>query len=264
MIVALLAAWSAPGTAPLCAAPGTISPGISGPGPGGHVLARSGAGARAITDAASLILASDAGRFAVEDVSGPPGKPLPLRITLPPETGDLFRVVMFHGVPERVSLTRGFALGEAWAVSPDDLDGLSLVAPEDYAGVFAMDVIFVHGKGEARERRTMSVRIAAAQVPPQPAVSAEMEADMLAKSRRLLEVGDVAGARLVFDFLARQGSARGAFALAQTYDPEFLDSLDVRGGVRADMAQAMQWYREAARLGSEPATTRLGALRAGQ
>ncbi len=216
------------------------------------------------SSAPALILVADGGRFSVDDISGPAGKPIPVRISLPPENDDLFRVVMFQGIPEEVSFSGGFALGEAWAVSPEDLDGLALVAPEDFTGEFPLDVIYVHGKGEARERQRISVRIGDAPAKAAPAVSAEVEKAMFTKSRRLLETGDVAGARLVFEFLARKGSARGAFALAQTYDTEFLESLSVRGGVRPDMAKAMKWYREAARLGSEPASTRLGALRAGQ
>lgn len=211
-----------------------------------------------------LILVADGARFSVDDISGPAGRPIPVRISLPPENDDLFRVVMFQGIPEDVKFTGGFALGEAWAVSPEDLDGLALVTPDGFTGAFPLDVIYVHGKGEARERQRISVRIGDAPTKAAPAVSAEVEAAMFAKSRRLLETGDVAGARLVFEFLARKDSARGAFALAQTYDPEFLESLSVRGGVRPDMTKAMKWYREAARLGSEPASTRLGALRAGQ
>lgn len=223
----------------------------------------SGATASAPSGPALIRVAKRAG-FTVEDITGPPGRPLPVHITLPPENGDLFRVVMFQGVPEKVEFTGGFALGEAWAVSPDDLDGLALVAPEGFSGSFPLDVIYVHGKGEERERRKISVRIGVAPAKARPSVSPELEDTMFSKSKRLLEVGDVAGARLVFEYLARQGSARGAFALAQTYDPEFLESLSVRGGVRPDMTTAMKWYREAARLGSGQASTRLGALRAGQ
>jgi len=212
----------------------------------------------------SLILVADGAGFSVDDISGPPGQPIPVRISLPPENDDLFRVVMFQGVPADVKFSGGFALGDAWAVSPEDLDGLALLTPDGFTGAFPLDVIYVHGKGQARERLRISVRIGDAPAQASPSVRPEVEDAMFAKSRRLLEVGDVAGARLVFDFLARQGSARGAFALAQTYDPEFLESLSVRGGVRPDMNKAMKWYREAARLGSEPASTRLGALRAGQ
>jgi TPR repeat protein len=214
--------------------------------------------------AAALILVANDARFTVEDMHGPPGKPLPVRITLPPENDDLFRVVMFRGVPEKVEFTGGFSLGEAWAVSPEDLDGLALVAPDNYSGRFELEVIYIHGKGETRERRTISVSIGDTPAPARAAISPQVEETMFAKSERLLATGDVAAARLVFDFLARQDSARGAFALAQTYDPEFLDSLNVRGGVRPNMAKAMKWYREAARLGSEQASTRLSALRAGQ
>jgi len=255
---------------PLAAAPAGHGHVIRAPAKVADVAFRFPSGEAPARYAPGIIAVADGNGFRIEDIIGPAGKPLPVRVALPPEGNDLFRVIMFRGIPEKVELTKGFALEEAWAVSPDDLDDLALVAPEGYSGRFSLNVIYVHGRGEARERRTISVRIgdAAAQAEAsargEASLSPEMEASMFAKSRKLLATGDVAGARLVFDFLARHGSARGAFALAQTYDPEFLESLSVRGGVRPDMTKAMKWYRKAARLGSEPASTRLSALRAGQ
>lgn len=212
---------------------------------------------------ARIRLAEQSG-FAVQDISGPPGEPLPVRVNLPPEEGDLFRVVMFRGLPEGAKLTEGVALDEAWAVSPEQLEGLALVAPEDFSGTFQLDVIYIHGKGDSRQKRQVEVRIARQPMTTPPQVSEPEEKAMLARSREMLETGDVAGARLVLDYLARHGSAGGAFALAQTYDPQFLESLSVRGGVRPDMAKALKWYRKAAELGSEPASTRLTALQATQ
>lgn len=219
---------------------------------------------RAVEARARLHLAQQQSGFAVQDIAGPAGKPLPVRVALPPENGDLFRVLMFRGMPEDVTLNQGVEIGEAYAVSPDQLDGLALVTPEDFDGQFQFDVIYVHGTGNSRERRTVSVRVEGASAPARPQVSAQEVEDMLARSRDLLGTGDIAGARLMLDYIARRDSPRGAFALAQTYDPQFLESLGVRGGVKPNIAKALQWYRKAARLGSEPASTRLSALEAGQ
>jgi len=219
---------------------------------------------RAVETRARIHLAQQSGGFSVQDIAGPAGKPLPIRVALPPENGDLFRVLMFRGMPENVTLNRGVEIGEAYAVSPEQLDGLALVTPEGFGGQFQLDVIYVHGTGNSRERRTVSVQIDGSAAPARPKVSAQEVEDMLARSRKLLEIGDIAGARLMLDYLARQDSPRGAFALAQTYDPQFLENLSVRGGVRPNMAKALQWYRKAAQLGSEPASTRLSALEAGQ
>jgi len=211
-----------------------------------------------------LRVAQDESGFTVKDIKGAPGKPLPVRVVLPRTQDDLFRVLMFRGLPDGVQLTQGFALEKAWAVSPDNLDELALIAPEDFTGSFTLEVIYVHGDGDARARREITVNIARSSRKTAQSLPADVKEAMFEKSQRLLEVGDVAGARLVFEYLARHGSHRGAYALAQTYDPEFLDSLSVRGGVRPDMTKALKWYRKAAELGSEPASTRLSALRAGQ
>lgn len=219
---------------------------------------------RADESGARIQLAQQSGGFSVQDIAGPAGKPLPVLVSLPPENGDLFRVLMFRGMPEDVTLNHGVEIGEGYAVSPDQLDGLALVTPEDFSGQFQFDVVYVHGTGDNRERRTVLVQIDGPTASTRPQVSEQEIEDMLARSRKLLKTGDIAGARLMLDYIARRDSPRGAFALAQTYDPQFLESLGVRGGVKPNIAKALQWYRKAARLGSEPASTRLSALEAGQ
>ena len=82
------------------------------------------------------------------------------------------------------------------------------------------------------------------------AISGADEQSMLRRARELMERGHVSGARLIFEHLALQQSALGAFALAQTYDEKFLKTLSGTG-MEPDSKLAAKWYRRAAELGSE-------------
>ena len=72
--------------------------------------------------------------------------------------------------------------------------------------------------------------------------------------------GDISAARLLFEDLAAMGSAKGAFAMAQSYDPAYLRKIFIQGGLQPDADQARTWYENAARLGSGDAQRALGAL----
>lgn len=81
-------------------------------------------------------------------------------------------------------------------------------------------------------------------------VSGEEEQSMLLRARELMDRGEIAGARLIFEHLAQKRSALGAFALAQTYDEKFLTSISAKG-MQPDQSLAAQWYRRAAELVAE-------------
>ncbi len=220
------------------------------------------------------IIVAQQGGFSVGDISGPPDEPLPLEITLPPEDGDLFRVIMVRGLPDDFELTAGVSLDDAWALSPSEASGVSLVAPQGYNGAFSMEVLFIRGNGEAREQQLVNVRIGpeparevtgAAEEPEQqqarkPALSPEIEKSMFDRAERMMAGGDIAGARLILRYLAEHGVAGAAFAMGQSYDPGFLQDIYVRGGDPSDVAKAREWYRRAADMGNTDARSRLTAL----
>ncbi len=85
-----------------------------------------------------------------------------------------------------------------------------------------------------------------------PKLPAEQEDKMLKRGSTLLGQNDIAGARLIFQYLANHGSAGGAFAFAESYDPRKLASHRV-AGVTSDADQARSWYARAAELGSREA-----------
>lgn len=70
---------------------------------------------------------------------------------------------------------------------------------------------------------------------------------MLRRGHEMLEQGQIAGARLVFEHLADQDSPLGAFALAQSYDSRFLGSKGIKGAEPNDDLAA-KWYQRAAEL----------------
>jgi TPR repeat protein len=90
-------------------------------------------------------------------------------------------------------------------------------------------------------------------------ISRDDESAGMQRAEQFLKNADIAGARLMFENLALRGSARAAFAMGQTYDPEFLKTMAVNG-LRPDVEQAKSWYRKALELGSPEASGRLSAL----
>ena len=85
-----------------------------------------------------------------------------------------------------------------------------------------------------------------------PKLPAEQVDKMLKRASTLLGENDIAGARLIFQYLANHGSAGGAFALAESYDPKKWGSHRVTG-MAPDGDLARTWYARAAELGSREA-----------
>lgn len=99
----------------------------------------------------------------------------------------------------------------------------------------------------------------AAQPSPRRSVSAAEEEYEMQRASALIENADIAAARLIYEAMAFKGSAPAAFAMGQTFDPEFLRNFTV-GGLKPDIARAKKWYKKAVELGSSEAQNRLAAL----
>jgi TPR repeat protein len=82
---------------------------------------------------------------------------------------------------------------------------------------------------------------------------------LLVRAGQLIELDDVASARLVYQLAALRGSAAAASALGGTYDPVQLSKLRIRE-IRPDPTQAIRWYRKAIDLGDQSALVKLGEL----
>ena len=91
-------------------------------------------------------------------------------------------------------------------------------------------------------------------------ITAVLDSDTLVKrSKDFLANGDFVSGRLLLRRAAELGSASAALLLGQTFDPLAQRQSPVRGAV-TDVAQARQWYRRAANLGSDAASRQLGNL----
>lgn len=232
--------------------------------------------------------------FSVQNAAGEDSMPLPLSIQIPQSGGVQYTFVMLKGLPPGFKASAGFATRDAWVVSVNDVRRLNLLPPAGFRGQFALEVLLVKGVDAPPESRRALVTIhpAAQQVQsipaPQPAVAvmpavpdnvgsriadaprpaappvagmpAGEERAGMDRAEQLLKNSDIAAARLLFESMALRGSAKAAFAMGQTFDPEFLGTLTVKG-LKPDVEQAKQWYRKALELGSTEARGRLSALR---
>jgi TPR repeat protein len=78
----------------------------------------------------------------------------------------------------------------------------------------------------------------------------------------MLQQGDVAAARLLYERAAAAGSGQGATSAGKTYDPNFLATIHAQG-LKGDVARAIEWYRTASALfGDKEAVQRLKVLTA--
>lgn len=82
---------------------------------------------------------------------------------------------------------------------------------------------------------------------------------LLKRGRELIEVGDIASARLLLRRAADAREPQAAFALAGTYDPAVLSRVKAYG-IAPDPAMARSWYEKAREFGSPEAQHRLDQL----
>lgn len=82
---------------------------------------------------------------------------------------------------------------------------------------------------------------------------------LIVQGQEVLDQGHVMSARLLFRRAAESGSAEAALLLGDTFDPERLKSIGVRG-LAGDIEQSVKWYEKADELGATAAKARLSAL----
>ena len=84
--------------------------------------------------------------------------------------------------------------------------------------------------------------------PIAPALPRDEVEGFLARGEQLLKTGDVATARLFFARAAEAGEARGALAMARSFDPEVLRTLRIYG-IQPNLEEAARWRAKAKNLG---------------
>jgi hypothetical protein len=95
--------------------------------------------------------------------------------------------------------------------------------------------------------------------PISPTEMSAADKALFARGDTLLQQGDVASARLIYRKLALKNIVESALAMAGTYDPDFLATIQIRG-LRPDIEEARYWYEFASKLGSKVAAQRLEVL----
>jgi len=246
-----------------------------------------------------ILVENDAAGLWSENVTGPSGKALPVRVNvssslLAKDGSEPF--ISFSGLPEGCRFSAGTKKTRSWWVPVDKLNGLKLLPSADCEGDFKVLVMVFDGndvRSDIMREVQFSIhadermRVEESAPPPAPPVvatvrqpapramepsrpspavasasppiSSKLEEMLLKKGYDFVEKGDISAARLTFETLAARGSSKGAFACAQTFDPAFLKSIAV-AGLNADPAKARQWYARAADLGNEDAAKHLFAL----
>lgn len=227
--------------------------------------------------------------FSVEGVAGISGTAIPVRIRLPFQVeesvgaGAARRFLMFRGLPDGLTLSSGFRTRNVWIVAINDVGNLKINIPPDYQGNVPVEVLLYRGETKTPESRTISVDI----IPPGQTVAEagtdaaakqtftdkrtrtqsrgalgalQEEAELLSQGEIHLRNGNIVFARVLFEELAARGSARGAFAVAQTYDSTVLQQIGAVG-IQGDVEKAKSWYRKAAELGNTPPVDILSSLK---
>ena len=108
----------------------------------------------------------EAPALAIENIIGPAGVPIPVKVTITLADSEEYSFLMFRGLPDTLSLSAGFRLKDSWAVSLRDLQKLTLVSPPGYEGAFKLEVLLVKGRNTPVESRMVAVRVGEGGVAP--------------------------------------------------------------------------------------------------
>jgi TPR repeat protein len=151
---------------------------------------------------------------------------------------------------------------------------LQIRPPKDFVGAMNImvdlrlpddrlaDAKALHLEWMARPEAPPPAAAPQARLEPKPQSAAALNLDpaeiatLLKRGQDCLKNGDFVAARLLLHRAASAGSADGAFALAQTFDPGVI-ARSGAVGVSPDAAKAREWYQKAAQLGSSLATQQL-------
>jgi hypothetical protein len=186
--------------------------------------------------------------------------PLDTHITVEGRGDTLF----VRGLAAGTKLSVGQPLdADGWELDVGGLGGAVIIPPSGFLGTMDLTLV-LRLDGATSDQQSLQVEwvgpVAAA-----PVSTVRLEPSdvvrLLERGRELLANREIAAARAVFRRLADNGEPRGAFALAETYEPSTLERLSARG-LLPDMAAARTWYETAKVLGSTEAQHRLDLLAA--
>jgi hypothetical protein len=192
-----------------------------------------------------------------------PRKPAELSLRFQPEeaANEPF-ILALSGAPPGTTLSGATQISsDTWFLSPGSADRLEIALPEWSPSVFEITIVLrrTNGLVAGQTKAWITVPPSASQSLVGQKIDDAAANDLLARADRLLEKGDIVGARMVYQRAAELGSGEAALALGATYDPNRLWSLGVLGLV-GNKERARQWYLRASQLGNAEAKGRLAAL----
>jgi hypothetical protein len=157
----------------------------------------------------------------------------------------------------------GHALDEnTWTVPASMVADATIMPPRGFVGPMDLAVMLVNTDSSLADRKVVHLQwLPQAQpVPQMPAPHDFAKHDsLLSYAAHLKAIGNLADARQIFSRVARTGDPRGAFMLAETYDPISLAKHQLLPK-DSDLELARIWYRKASDLGSPDAPNRLDRL----
>jgi hypothetical protein len=190
------------------------------------------------------------------------------------------RYVLIRGLPNAITLSVGQRNPSgAWLVKDKDLDRLTLSIGSGPSGDYPVEVYALGASSAPQARQRLMFRVEASAGPttasvtntsgtmfntalgaaPQQTAAATQPPRLMARAMRLLDEGDIAGARLLLINLAEQGESDATYQLARTFDAESLTEIGAQG-VGPDKTRAVGWYERASETGSVKAAERLKTL----
>jgi hypothetical protein len=190
------------------------------------------------------------------------------------------RYVLVRGLPNEASLSAGQRNPSgAWLVKDKDMDRLTLSIGSAPGGDYPVEVYSLGASSAPQARQRFMFRVEASAGPtsasasgasgtlfntalgaaPEQAPTAAQPSPLMARAMRLLDEGDIAGARLLLMHLAEQGENDATYQLARTFDAEYLTEIGAQG-VGPDKTRAVGWYERASETGNAKAAERLKIL----
>jgi TPR repeat protein len=187
--------------------------------------------------------------------------------------GDLLTI---GGLVKGTMLSAGRAVGDnGWWLFATGLNNAVIRPPPHFVGAMEVAVELRLADTAFIDRRTLRFEWVKAEIPqvelkseaqeaqpktqPIHQLASEEIAALLKRGNDLISKGDLAAARLVLRRAAEAGDVHAAIALASTYDPMYLEKLELHG-FSPDLAVARLWYEKAKELGSSDASKRLNML----
>jgi TPR repeat protein len=202
---------------------------------------------------------------------GSPDQPVPLEPQKPPqlslqiepaEAANEPFILALSGAPPGTLLSGATQISsDTWFLSPGSAQRLEIALPEWPTSAYeiAMTLRRTNGLIAAQTKAWITVPPPPSRLAAGPKTGDATTGDLVARADRLVEKGDIVGARTIYQRAAELGDASAALALGATYDPNRLWSLGALGLV-GNKERARQWYERASELGHREAKVRLTAL----